>query len=401
MAPGKCILSTIPGPGYAYMSGTSMAAPTVTGAVALYKSSRPNATPAEVREALRYLGNLNWKTSTDPDSTHEPLLDVSKIGSLGTFALSPGSSTVATVEAGTTGTVPIMVARSSTFFERVEPVGHLTSIGLDRSAGPDQRHGLDRDRGWRVSDRSEGHAHRDLSDDRPGHEPGSDRQHERLGQRRRGPAHRPGPVSLVHPDHPDGDDQHAGPDLVAGGHRPVQCDRRLRSRHQATNGGAWSPSIALARPSETTTFTLGFATSYRFRVRAVDAAGNWSPWVMGAVDPWLTPVDDRSAQIARGGPWSGISRASAYRSTLLGSTKLGASLSFTFTGHAIALVGPRSLSHGRAQVYVDGVYIQTINMRTTSLDQPRRRLHASVPGWRQTQDQARRGRKGPCEALPA
>ncbi len=75
MAPGKCIWSTIPG-GYAYMSGTSMAAPTVTGAVALYKASRPKATPAEVKEALRYLGNLNWKTSTDPDSTHEPLLDV-------------------------------------------------------------------------------------------------------------------------------------------------------------------------------------------------------------------------------------------------------------------------------------------------------------------------------------
>ncbi len=40
IAPGKCILSTIPG-GYATMSGTSMAAPAVTGAVALYKSSRP------------------------------------------------------------------------------------------------------------------------------------------------------------------------------------------------------------------------------------------------------------------------------------------------------------------------------------------------------------------------
>ena len=96
-----------------------MAAPTVAGAVALYKASRPKATPAEVREALRYLGNLNWKTSTDPDSTHEPLLDVSKIGSLGTFALSPGGPAV-TVEEGQPATVPLTIARSATFFERVK-----------------------------------------------------------------------------------------------------------------------------------------------------------------------------------------------------------------------------------------------------------------------------------------
>jgi hypothetical protein len=131
-------------------------------------------------------------------------------------------------------------------------------------------------------------------------------------------------------------------------------------------GGAWSASTALGAAQQAATYTLGFATSYRFRVRAVDAAGNWSPWVMGEVNPWLTPVDDRSRSIARSGSWSGISRASAYRSTLLGSAQKGAALSFTFTGHAIALVGPRSLSYGRAQVYVDGAYIQTINMRTSS-----------------------------------
>ena len=41
IAPGKCIWSTIRGPSYGYSSGTSMAAPAVTGAVALYKASRP------------------------------------------------------------------------------------------------------------------------------------------------------------------------------------------------------------------------------------------------------------------------------------------------------------------------------------------------------------------------
>ncbi len=49
IAPGKCIWSTMPGPSYGYSSGTSMAAPAVTGAVALYKASRPRATPSEVR----------------------------------------------------------------------------------------------------------------------------------------------------------------------------------------------------------------------------------------------------------------------------------------------------------------------------------------------------------------
>ena len=45
IAPGKCIWSTMPGPATATSSGTSMAAPHVTGAVALVKASRPYADP--------------------------------------------------------------------------------------------------------------------------------------------------------------------------------------------------------------------------------------------------------------------------------------------------------------------------------------------------------------------
>lgn len=61
-APGAAILSTVPvaqnpADPYAYLAGTSMAAPHVTGVVALLFSAKPNATPEEVRRALEQGAN--------------------------------------------------------------------------------------------------------------------------------------------------------------------------------------------------------------------------------------------------------------------------------------------------------------------------------------------------------
>ena len=79
----------------------------------------------------------SWKTSTDPDSYHERLLDVSKLGVLGTFSLS--APTVGVVpETGGAASIPITINRSSTFFERVRlyvsgiPAGWTAS--LDRAS---------------------------------------------------------------------------------------------------------------------------------------------------------------------------------------------------------------------------------------------------------------------------
>jgi subtilisin family serine protease len=66
------ILSTTQFGGYITMSGTSMATPFVTGAVALYRLEHPEATPAQIKNALIASGDPgSWST--------QPLLDLPRL----------------------------------------------------------------------------------------------------------------------------------------------------------------------------------------------------------------------------------------------------------------------------------------------------------------------------------
>ena len=99
-APGINILSTYNGTGYAVDSGTSMAAPYVTGAAALYKAQHPYAMPSEVTSAILGFGSqpgtpcdgaAHGYFTGDLDTLPEPLL---YRGPISASSITPSSSPV-------------------------------------------------------------------------------------------------------------------------------------------------------------------------------------------------------------------------------------------------------------------------------------------------------------------
>ena len=362
IAPGKCIWSTVPG-GYAYSSGTSMAAPHVAGAAALLKASRPGLTPAEVREALQYLGNQNWRTATDPDGTHEQLLDVSRIGPRGTFSVSAGPEVLAG-ENGGPARIAVSVGRSTTSFERIRfsasglPAGATASFDAVSVFGfgpatatltvnlanptPSGTYSVTIVANEHGTTRSAVATIR-VSGDRPVAAPptASARKGYALGSTT--------VVSLVSwPAATDASTPIAGYELQT-----------------AVDAGGWTPTVATSAAVRSATVTQTIGHAYRFRVKARDSAGNWSAWVES---PTFTSslVSDRSTAISYSGTWKKALYAPATNGSTTYATGAGARARLTFSGRAIALVAPVGSTRGSATIYIDGVSRGTVSFRAST-----------------------------------
>ncbi|MFL5641372.1 MAG: hypothetical protein ACJ771_03425, partial [Chloroflexota bacterium] len=127
----------------------------------------------------------------------------------------------------------------------------------------------------------------------------------------------------------------------------------------------WGSTVTTPGTIRTATYSLAFDTIYIFRVRAVDTAGHWSPWAVAGTSR-VHPFDDRSSRVVKTGLWKPATSAGAFKTTETGSTRSTATIRMTFTGHSVALVGPKTPRRGKAQVFIDGVYVKTISMKSST-----------------------------------
>jgi len=364
IAPGKCIYSTLRGNRYGLLSGTSMAAPHVSGAVALYKASRPAASPADVRTALRYLGSMNWDVSTDPDAYNEPLLDVAAIAALGDFSVSAGLPAAPAPEIGGTVQVPVSIVRSSTFFEGLgltasapaplvatpstptlygwSALNAFVNVTVPRGTPAGEYPITITAANWgRIQSIA---ATVTVVNDAPSALPAS------TWVRRTTLGSSSVPLVVAWPAASD-------PSSAVDGY---EVETQL-------DAGAWSPSTTL--PAATRSLAVGVpaGSAVTTRVRARDAAGNWSDWATSLpVVPAL--VQESSSAVRWSGTWARYGSSAASGGTARYSTRAGASAAHAFTGSGVALVMPKGPTRGQARIYLDGVLAGTISLyRSTNI----------------------------------
>jgi hypothetical protein len=72
---------------------------------------------------------------------------------------------------------------------------------------------------------------------------------------------------------------------------------------------------------------------------------------------------ETNAAIVYGGTWTSASHARYAGRAVKYATKAGARATFAFTGSKVAWYGPVGPTRGQARVYIDGVYVKTVNLR--------------------------------------
>ena len=382
VAPGTCIKSLAPGTGAtvrtAVMSGTSMATPHVTGAVALYLAAHPDADPDRVRRQVIASGSLDWASGSDPDRVAHPgrpLLRLVDAAALSTdvpgLDVWPGIAAISVGHGVQHASVPFELQREGGLGSGVD----VTVDGLPAGvtvADPSAVLGLTGLRGTLDLD---------VANDTPtGDQPISltatsggvhatatvtlrvDRTAPQVGApwprvtlKAGGTYHGSAAIRLAWSATDD-----------SSGISNEELQRRISSWKRLTSGATLT--------SASTSLDKGVSTSYR--VRATDRVGNVG--TSSVLTARLLVRDSSSPQVHWSGSWRTVRRSSATGSSVRTSGAAASAATLTFTGKGVALVAPRGPGHGKLSITIDGQPAGTVDLSSNST-QSRRIVFASGP----------------------
>ena len=141
------------------------------------------------------------------------------------------------------------------------------------------------------------------------------------------------------------------------------------------DGGAYQKLALRTAVARTRWVNLAAGHKYTFRVRAVDKAGRVGDWK--TVGPRKGQnVSDASKSITWKGKWGAVRLKTYLGGTVHWTKSKGATATLRFKGTSVAWVGPIGSTRGKAQIYLDGKRVATVDLKAASFH-PRRILFAA------------------------
>jgi hypothetical protein len=138
---------------------------------------------------------------------------------------------------------------------------------------------------------------------------------------------------------------------------------------QSTDGGAWT-TVSTTLTAATLDRALAPNHTYRFRIVAVDGAGNRSGPVYGPTFR-LTHYGETNSRIAYAGSWSLVTGSPYWGAKAKASSRAGARATLTFTGRSVEWIARTGPTRGKAQVFVNGVLKATVDLYASTYQNQR------------------------------
>ena len=134
---------------------------------------------------------------------------------------------------------------------------------------------------------------------------------------------------------------------------------------RSINAGTCSSVTVSPATARTARENLPLGMAIQQRVRATDTKANTSGWSGGPIVQTLV-TQQTSSSVTWSGTWNTVSSTNASGGSVRYSTSAGAAVTYRFTGSSVAWVSALGLGRGSAKVYLDGVYVRTINLEASS-----------------------------------